>query len=209
MMFVPHINVNRMRKYQLRRLSPIVLLSMMAISLFSCGKNASNGGCNDSISTDSSMAASKSSLSTHKINKGLLFLDISESMKGYTRTEDPTFFGVLSDFIYMDEDVIPYFYGKDKEEKSIEDIKNAINILNSKTFDWADESKLADMVLIDIDNYAFTPNYNFLANLIYSANSSCVDTVICNGDIVMENRHVNGEEEILENVRRIYGRLNI
>lgn len=145
-MFVPHINVNRMRKYQLRRLSPIVLLSMMAISLFSCGKNASNGGCNDSISTDSSMAASKSSLSTHKINKGLLFLDISESMKGYTRTEDPTFFGVLSDFIYMDEDVIPYFYGKDKEEKSIEDIKNAINILNSKKFDWADESKLADMV---------------------------------------------------------------
>ena len=72
-----------------------------------------------------------------------------------------------------------------------------------------EEGKLADMVLIDIDNYAFTPNYNFLANLIYSANSSCVDTVICNGDIVMENRHVNGEEEILENVRRIYGRLNI
>ena len=72
-----------------------------------------------------------------------------------------------------------------------------------------EEGKLADMVLIDIDNYAFTPNNNFLANLNYSANSSCVDTVICNGDIVMENRHVNGEEEILENVRRIYGRLNI
>ena len=146
MMFVPHINVNRMRKYQLRHLSPIVLLSMMAISLFSCGKNGSNGGSNDSIPTDSSMAASKSSLSTRKINKGLLFLDISESMKGYTRTEDPIFFGVLSDFIYMDENVIPYFYGKDKEEKTIEDVKNAIKILNAETFDWAVESKLADMV---------------------------------------------------------------
>ena len=69
------------------------------------------------------------------------------------------------------------------------------------------EGKLADMVLIDIDNYAFTPNYNFLANLVYSANSSCVDTVICNGNIVMEGRRVKDEELILENVRRIYGRL--
>ena len=144
MLFVPRINVNRMKKYQLRHLSPIVLLSMMAISLFSCGKNDPNGGSNDSIPTDSSMAASTSSLSARKINKGILFLDISKSMKGYTKAVNPTFFGVLSDFICMDENVVPYFYGK--EEKSIEDIKNAINILNAETFDWADESKLADMV---------------------------------------------------------------
>ena len=135
-----------MRKYQLKRLSPIVLLSMMAIFFFSCGKNDSNGGGNDSIPTDSSMVDSKSDLSERMINKGLLFLDISKSMKGYTQTTNPTFFGVLSEFIYMDEEVVPYFYGKDKEEKSIEDIRKAINVLNRATFEWADESKLADMV---------------------------------------------------------------
>ena len=66
---------------------------------------------------------------------------------------------------------------------------------------------LADLCIIDIDNYAFTPNINFLANLIYSANSSCVDTVICNGKIVMEKRKVAGEAEILENVNRLYMKL--
>ena len=69
------------------------------------------------------------------------------------------------------------------------------------------EGALADLVLVDINNYAFTPNFNFLANLVYSANSSCIDTVICNGKIVMQNRKVAGEEEILDRVNSIYKRL--
>ena len=68
---------------------------------------------------------------------------------------------------------------------------------------------LADLTIIDIDNYAFTPNINFLANLVYSANSSCVDTVICDGKIVMENRNVPGEREILDNVNRLYKKLYV
>ena len=63
--------------------------------------------------------------------------------------------------------------------------------------------KLADITIIDIDNYAFVPELNFLSNLVYSANSSCVDTVICNGEIVMQGRVVPGEKEIIDNVRRI------
>lgn len=70
-----------------------------------------------------------------------------------------------------------------------------------------EEGALADLVLVDINNYAFTPNFNFLANLVYSANSSCIDTVICNGKIVMQNRKVAGEEEILDRVNSIYKRL--
>lgn len=66
---------------------------------------------------------------------------------------------------------------------------------------------LADIALIDINNYAFTPNINFMANLIYSANSSCVDTLICNGRILMQNREVPGEQEIIDNVNRIYKKL--
>ena len=67
--------------------------------------------------------------------------------------------------------------------------------------------KLADITIVDIDNYAFVPDINFLSNLIYSANSSCVESVICNGEIVMENRVVPGENEILENVKRVCNKL--
>ena len=45
---------------------------------------------------------------------------------------------------------------------------------------------------------AFTPNFNFVSNLVYAANGSCIDTVICNGQVLMENRVVKGEDEILE-----------
>ncbi len=69
------------------------------------------------------------------------------------------------------------------------------------------EGSLADLVVIDTDSYAFTPDINFLANLIYSANSSCIDTVICNGKILMESRRVNGEREILDNVNRLFSKL--
>lgn len=70
-----------------------------------------------------------------------------------------------------------------------------------------EEGWLADLSLIDVDNYAFTPNINFLANLIYSANSSCVNTVICNGRIVMEDRNVREERKIIDNVNRLYKKL--
>lgn len=66
---------------------------------------------------------------------------------------------------------------------------------------------LADLVLVDIDNYAFTPNLNFLSNLVYSANSSCIDTVICDGRILMEGGVVPGEREILDSVKRVCKKL--
>jgi Cytosine deaminase and related metal-dependent hydrolases len=67
--------------------------------------------------------------------------------------------------------------------------------------------RLADILLVDKEQYSFVPDINFYANLIYSANSSCVDTVICDGKVVMEGRKVAGEEEILSNVKRLYSKL--
>ena len=43
----------------------------------------------------------------------------------------------------------------------------------------------------------FTPNHHFISNLVYAANGSCVDTVICDGKILMEGKHVPGEENIM------------
>lgn len=65
-----------------------------------------------------------------------------------------------------------------------------------------EEGKLADLILVDLNNIAFIPNNNTLSNLIYAAHGDCVDTVICNGKIVMQNHHVPGEELIIENARK-------
>ena len=60
------------------------------------------------------------------------------------------------------------------------------------------EGYLADLCLIDLCQPAFTPNFDFVSNLVYAANGSCVDTVICDGKVLMEHRLVPGEEEIME-----------
>ena len=65
------------------------------------------------------------------------------------------------------------------------------------------EGALADIIIIDTDNYSFLSSGSFLANLIYSAHSDCVDSVICKGRFVMKNRVVPGERQILEDARRI------
>lgn len=61
--------------------------------------------------------------------------------------------------------------------------------------------KLADLILVDLDNIAFIPNNNTLANLIYAAHGDCVDTVICDGKILMQNRQIPGEKEIIRQAR--------
>jgi 5-methylthioadenosine/S-adenosylhomocysteine deaminase len=47
------------------------------------------------------------------------------------------------------------------------------------------------------------PNHNLISNIVYSANGSCVDTVICDGEILMDERKVKGEEEIKEKAQEV------
>ena len=65
-----------------------------------------------------------------------------------------------------------------------------------------EEGMLADILLVDTDSYHFVSPGTFEANLIYSAHSDCIDTVICNGRFLMKNRIVPQENEILECARR-------
>ena len=65
------------------------------------------------------------------------------------------------------------------------------------------EGMLADILIVDTENYAFVPGLDFLSDFVYSANSSCIESVICNGELVMNGRRVAGEREIIENVRRV------
>ena len=65
------------------------------------------------------------------------------------------------------------------------------------------EGSLADLVLYDLHTPAFVPNFNFVSNLVYSANGYHADTLICDGRVLMENRHVEGEEEIYSKVGEV------
>jgi 5-methylthioadenosine/S-adenosylhomocysteine deaminase len=60
------------------------------------------------------------------------------------------------------------------------------------------EGYLADICLVNLNLPEMTPNFNLISNLVYSANGSCVDTVICDGKILMENRYFPGEDEIMK-----------
>lgn len=69
------------------------------------------------------------------------------------------------------------------------------------------EGAHADCLLLNRNTPELVPLHNLISNLVYSANGSCVDTVICNGEIIMENRKVKDEEEILSHVRSISKKL--
>ncbi|MCK5199701.1 MAG: amidohydrolase family protein, partial [Spirochaetales bacterium] len=61
----------------------------------------------------------------------------------------------------------------------------------------------ADCLLLDQNSLELIPSHNLISNLVYSANGACVDTVICDGEILMENRKVKDEDEIIDRVRSI------
>ena len=71
-----------------------------------------------------------------------------------------------------------------------------------------EEGALADILIVDTENYNFLSPGSFEANLIYSAHSDCIDSVICNGRFVMRNRVVEGEKEILAEARKVLNRLD-
>jgi 5-methylthioadenosine/S-adenosylhomocysteine deaminase len=66
---------------------------------------------------------------------------------------------------------------------------------------------LADLLLINLKRPEMTPCHNIVSNLVYAANGYCIDTVICNGAIVMKGRRVEGEDEILAKARETARRL--
>ena len=70
-----------------------------------------------------------------------------------------------------------------------------------------EEGYLADCLLVNLDNERMVPCYNIYSNWVYSANSSAIDSVMCNGKFVMRGRHVEGEEEILREARECAKRL--
>ena len=67
--------------------------------------------------------------------------------------------------------------------------------------------RLADLMLVNLDNIAFVPNNDTLANLLYAAHGDCVDTLICDGKILMQNRKIDSLSETIEESRRAVKKL--
>ena len=93
----------------------------------------------------------------------------------------------------------------------------AMQVLKMATADGAEafgidageiaEGKLADALLLDASCTQLVPGFNLASDLVYAADSSCVDTVICDGNVLMENRIVPSEAEIIAAARDAAARL--
>lgn len=114
-------------------------------------------------------------------------LDMFETMK---------FASLLAKFMYSDPTILPA-----KEVYELATVKAA------RVFglgDWEiKEGSNTDIILLDPKRPELVPNFDIHSDLVYSVKACSVDTVICMGRVLMENRAVEGEEEILENAKRI------
>ena len=78
-------------------------------------------------------------------------------------------------------------------------IKGAETLGLSDEIGSIEVGKKADIILIDTNNANMTPDSSSLSsNVVYSANGSNVDTTICNGKVLMENKKLTvlDEDEI-------------
>lgn len=62
------------------------------------------------------------------------------------------------------------------------------------------EGKLADALLLNLDEPYFATG-DVVSNWVYAANSSVIDTVICDGKLLMRHREIPGSEEIERDFR--------
>jgi 5-methylthioadenosine/S-adenosylhomocysteine deaminase len=60
-----------------------------------------------------------------------------------------------------------------------------------------------DIILINLASPEFIPNFDIYSDIVYASNGYVVDTVICMGRVLMENRYVPGEEEIMRKVKEV------
>jgi cytosine/adenosine deaminase-related metal-dependent hydrolase len=69
--------------------------------------------------------------------------------------------------------------------------------------------KKADIILIDMDKPHLTPAPDPVSTIVYAAHGNDVDTVVIDGQIVMENRKVLTLDEgtVVEEARRRYGKV--
>ena len=69
---------------------------------------------------------------------------------------------------------------------------------------WRPPGKLADIILVDLSGAHHLPLNSVSASLVYNVRAGDVQTVICDGQIIMQEREHQrlDKDEIMENIRR-------
>jgi 5-methylthioadenosine/S-adenosylhomocysteine deaminase len=65
--------------------------------------------------------------------------------------------------------------------------------------------KKADLIILNVEKAHWKPTWNPISNLVYSAKSCDVETVICNGKVIMQDRKILtlDEEKILDKIEKL------
>lgn len=72
-----------------------------------------------------------------------------------------------------------------------------------------EEGKLADLIIIGLDNVLTNPVNDIFSDIVYNVKGSNVKATIIDGKILMENGKINiNEKEIFQNAQRIINRIN-
>lgn len=70
----------------------------------------------------------------------------------------------------------------------------------------------ADFILVSPNRIEMNPPHDLVSHLVYAANGSIVDSVVCDGRVLMEHREIEGEEEIIakanEAARSMFARVD-
>ena len=72
-----------------------------------------------------------------------------------------------------------------------------------------EEGKLADLIIINMEETITNPINNIFAEIVYNVKGSNVDTTIVNGKVLMENRKINNvnKKEIIQKCEKIIERI--
>lgn len=102
--------------------------------------------------------------------------------------------GIVNKAVTMNEKAVP----------AIEILKmatvNGAEALGFEKLGLIKEDYLADLAIFDLESNSFTPRNNLISALVYSANSSDVESVICDGKFIMRDRElVNVDEKEVRN----------
>jgi len=117
-------------------------------------------------------------------------LDLFETMKTGA---------LLQKHAYLDPTVLPAY-----EVLKMATSNGAKAVGLEKDVGSLEVGKKADMILVDLAKPHLTPLHDVYSAIVYSARASDVDTVIVDGEIVMQNRQVRSldEQAVMEKARK-------
>lgn len=103
--------------------------------------------------------------------------------------------GIVNKAVTMNEKAVP----------AIEILKmatvNGAKALGFENIGLIKEGYIADLTTFNLNSNSFTPKNNLISALVYSANSSDIESVICDGKFIMKDREIVNVDE--EEIRKI------